>query len=102
MSLGRLRDFQSELSEVSDISHEWMIMSPGLEKWFANCNPMQYNQSFKYLPKSAKAIKTLAECTLKNGDLSMTSRNGPNYIFWLHLLRWATKRLSRSTWHADI
>ena len=87
MSLGRLRRFQSEFSQISDITHESMIMSPGLEKWFANCNPMQYNQSFKYLPKSARALKTLAECTIKNGDLSMTSRNGRNYIFWLHLSR---------------
>ena len=44
-----------------------MIMSPGLEKWFANCNPMQYNKSFKYLPKSARALKTLAGCTVKMG-----------------------------------
>ena len=45
---------------------------------------------------------TLAQCTVKNGDMSMTSRNERNYIFLLQLLRWATKRLSRSTWHADI
>ena len=102
MSLGRLRRFQSELSQISDITHESMIMSPGLEKWFVNCNPMQYNQSFKYLPKSARALKTLAEYTVKDGYLPMTSRNGRNYIYLLQLLRWATKRHSWSTWHADI
>ena len=91
MSLGRLRHFQSEFSQIYDITHESLIISLGLEKWFANCNPMQYNQSFKCLSKSAR--KTLAGCTVKNGDLSMYSSNGRNYIFWLQLLRWATKRL---------
>ena len=67
MSLVRLRCFQSEFSQISDITYESMIMSPGLEKLFANCNTIQYNQLFKYLPKSARALKTLAECTVKNG-----------------------------------
>ena len=68
MSIGRSRHFQSEFSQISDITHESMIMSPGLEKWFSNCNPMQHNQ---YVPKSARALKTLPESTAKNVDLSM-------------------------------
>ena len=39
--------------------------------------------------KSARALKTLTEFTVY-GDMSMTSRNGGNYIFLLQLLRWAT------------
>ena len=57
---------------------------------------------YVWIPKSARAVKTLAECTVKNGDMSMTSRNGHNYVFLLQLLRWATERVPRSTWHADI
>ena len=49
------------------------------------------------LPESERALKTLAECTVKNRDMSMTSRNGCNYRFLVQLLRWATKRLLRST-----
>ena len=61
---------------------------------------MIYNQSLKYfttvieyvwMPKSARALKTLNECTVKNGDMLMTSRNGCNNIFLLQLTRWATK-----------
>ena len=67
MSLGRSRHFQFKFSHTSDMTHESMIVPPGLEKWPVNCNTMQYNQSFKYLPKSARAWKTLAACTVKNG-----------------------------------
>ena len=47
------------------------------------------NRIYVWIPKSARALKDMTGCTIKNGDM-------------LQLLRWATKRLSRSTWHADI